>query len=705
AFNGTYPNTSALLTLLAGTKTTNLRIDGGATWGIDVVNTNNSIRTSGRSIFGDNVGVDDATFQIGTGSVSITGGAGRTDNLFIVNGLADATVASLAANTVWDSRINGDQLVTGIQKIGGSIWLDGNSAIHQIVTDAPINLGTKNANTTALITNNLQRLFIDGAGNTTITGNLSLTGIVAPPLPAPLIHVLYLNPSNQINQTPTTADIVTGSGTLNTIPMWTPDNFKIGNSIMTQTSNTGISVTPGVATTDNVLVVNGVADATVANVAADAVWDERLNGDLLVTGREKIGGSIWLDGTSATHQIVTDAPVNIGTKNGNTVALITNNSQRFSIDNSGNTTIAGGNTTINGGGTLTLNVGNTAINEGSGQFSVNATPSNTAQYAMTVSTTGHAGMAVYCKEESGSGLSSTTHFADFYDGTSGGNWRGSIQGQSYSEWFADPINAANLAIDIAKGVAAVAEAAVGVADALELINATDAVGWAAQVATLVADQTQYGITTGIQTTTGLGVSYQSSSGDYAEFLKRENPEEHLYPGDIVGLKNGLISRNTQDAQAVFSISLAPIVLGNVPPRGEEALYNKVGFLGQVPVKVNGVVNAGDFILASGNNDGIGVAVAADKITAEQFTMVIGRAWTSSTLEGVKYIKVAVGLNAKAMSEIMSREQAEIDALQKQVNELQKQNGEVATMKARLERLEQYLSQPQKPSREIIYKAN
>src|SRR5690349_14086398 len=44
--NGTFPNTNSLLTLLAGAKTTNLLIDGGATWGIDVTNTNNSIRTS-----------------------------------------------------------------------------------------------------------------------------------------------------------------------------------------------------------------------------------------------------------------------------------------------------------------------------------------------------------------------------------------------------------------------------------------------------------------------------------------------------------------------------------------------------------------------------------------------------------------------------------------------------------------------------------
>ncbi|MEP7233809.1 MAG: hypothetical protein ABI778_00810 [Ignavibacteriota bacterium] len=712
---GTFPNINSLVTLLAGAKTTNLMIDGGATWGLDILNTNNSIRASGRSIFGDNLLADNAIFNTGTGSVSINGAAGRTDNLVIVNGVADATVANFAADAVWDSRINGDQIVTGIQKIGGSIWLDGNSATHQIVTDNPLNVGTKNANTISLVTTNTPRLFIDGAGNTTITGNLSLTGIGAPALPAPFMQVLYLDPSNQIKQTPPGVNVVTGIGTVNTIPMWTPDVYKSGNSIMTQTANTGINITPGIATTNNVLVVNGVADATNANVAADAVWDARINGDLLVTGLQKIGGSLWLDGNSATHSILADNPLNIGTKVGaNPLTLSSNGIVRTTIDASGNTTIAGGNTTINGGGTLTANVGattfngggnftingnNTTINEGGGQFAVNGTG---AGFAAKISTSNMMGLEVHCNGQTGTGLNSNTHFVDFFDASSA-NARGSIQGQDNAEYFADPINIANDAINAANIVVAAAELIAAAASAATIVGIPEGVGFAAQAVGIAVQIAQFAIITGIETSQ-LGVTYGSSAGDYAEYLKREDPSTKLYPGDIVGVKNGKISKNTEGAQSIFSVSLAPIVLGNVPPKGHEADYNKVGFLGQVPVKVRGTVNAGDFIIASGLNDGIGTAVSAEMITPEQFTMVVGRAWDASEKTGLKYVKVAVGLNAKAISEILSHEKAEIDALKKEVSELRKTNAEVTAMKMKLERIEKYLSQPEHV-KEVIYNKN
>lgn len=89
---GTYPNTTSMVTIFAGAKTTNLRIDGGSLWGIDVVNTNNSIRTSGRSIFGDGVGVDDATFTMGTGLFLVTGTVPTTSS----NGTTNIRANTLA---------------------------------------------------------------------------------------------------------------------------------------------------------------------------------------------------------------------------------------------------------------------------------------------------------------------------------------------------------------------------------------------------------------------------------------------------------------------------------------------------------------------------------------------------------------------------------------------------------------------------------
>ena len=55
------------------------------------------------------------------------------------------------------------------------------------------------------------------------------------------------------------------------------------------------------------------------------------------------------------------------------------------------------------------------------------------------------------------------------------------------------------------------------------------------------------------------------------------------------------------------------------------------------------MQAGDFIIASGLDDGIGMAVAPERITPEQFEQVLGQAWEASADAGVKSVRTAVGL--------------------------------------------------------------
>ncbi|HYM20867.1 MAG TPA: hypothetical protein VEW28_07680 [Candidatus Kapabacteria bacterium] len=483
-------------------------------------------------------------------------------------------------------------------------------------------------------------------------GNSPTTGIA---LQGTTTGINFANaPTTGINLQATTTGILINS----------PLSISANGSIQTTGNN---NIFGNNSVTDNVFIVNGQADATNLNVAADPVWDSRINGDQLVTGMQKIGGSIWMDGNSNPHQIVTDADVQFGTRTENSLSLITTGTSRMTLD---------------AGGNVTFNVNNSNYNVGGGAFNVSASPSNGAQYAANITTTGHAGLSIKCTEQGGTGLNSTTHFADFYDGTQSG-YRGSIQGEDYTEYFADPVNAANLANEIADGVCTAAEIIGAAASAATVIGIPEGVVFTAQAVDLGVHIGGYTAVTLEQTTNLLGVAYTSSSGDYAEYLKRANVDEHYYPGDIVGVKNGLISKNTENADNVMSISLAPIVLGNVPEQGHEKEYNKVGFLGQVPVKVIGAVNAGDFIVPSGRNDGIGKAVPADEITPDEFTMVVGRSWTSSAFMGLHYVKVAVGLNAKAMSEIVAKQQHQIDELKAQVDEMQ-------TLKARLSRVEQYL---------------
>lgn len=119
------------------------------------------------------------------------------------------------------------------------------------------------------------------------------------------------------------------------------------------------------------------------------------------------------------------------------------------------------------------------------------------------------------------------------------------------------------------------------------------------------------------------------------------------------------------------ISTAPIVLGNMKSAAEQPKYEKVAFMGQVPVKVMGNVKLGDYILPSGGSNGLGVAVSPSAMTASDYKKVVGVAWSSSTNPTVSTINVAVGLNANSLSTIVEQ----------QARKIQEQEQELAAVKA------------------------
>ena len=63
----------------------------------------------------------------------------------------------------------------------------------------------------------------------------------------------------------------------------------------------------------------------------------------------------------------------------------------------------------------------------------------------------------------------------------------------------------------------------------------------------------------------MGVCYKSGSADYAEYLERLDVNEQIKPGCIVGIYNGKISKNTSKTNEIMVVSVAPGVLGNMPP--------------------------------------------------------------------------------------------------------------------------------------------
>ena len=139
-----------------------------------------------------------------------------------------------------------------------------------------------------------------------------------------------------------------------------------------------------------------------------------------------------------------------------------------------------------------------------------------------------------------------------------------------------------------------------------------------------------------------GVAYATGDGDYAEWMPKLNTKEDYFARQIVGVKNGSISLNTADFDHLMVISTAPAVLGNMPSEDLMADYEKVAFLGQVPVDVIGRVNSGDFIIPSGDNDGFGIAVDPVEISAEQIKQIAGVAWSDGANGGFKAVNVAVG---------------------------------------------------------------
>jgi hypothetical protein len=168
-----------------------------------------------------------------------------------------------------------------------------------------------------------------------------------------------------------------------------------------------------------------------------------------------------------------------------------------------------------------------------------------------------------------------------------------------------------------------------------------------------------------------GVTYQSGSADYAEWLERINPNEILTSGDIVGVFGGKISKYTKNAQQYMVISTKPAILGNMPREGQEKLYEKVAFMGQIPVKVRGPVMSGDYIIPSGLNDGIGRSVSSDEIRAEQYREIVGVAWSSSLFnEGVSTINMAIGLNTNDVSKLVAQLEAKYNSLEARIAALE-----------------------------------
>ncbi|MBL4663300.1 MAG: hypothetical protein JKY22_07050 [Flavobacteriaceae bacterium] len=184
-----------------------------------------------------------------------------------------------------------------------------------------------------------------------------------------------------------------------------------------------------------------------------------------------------------------------------------------------------------------------------------------------------------------------------------------------------------------------------------------------------------------------GIVYGSKGADYAEWLEKEDPSENFMIGEVVGIKGGKISRNTQNADHVLTISLAPIVLGNMPDENRKDAFEKVGFMGQVPALVKGTVAKGDYIVASGDNDGFAKAIAPNDITLEDLKWVIGKAWTSSEGNGKSLINVSVGLRSNEWVRILKQQETRIQLMEAKLKSLESLEEKLRRIEAKVDAID------------------
>lgn len=161
-----------------------------------------------------------------------------------------------------------------------------------------------------------------------------------------------------------------------------------------------------------------------------------------------------------------------------------------------------------------------------------------------------------------------------------------------------------------------------------------------------------------------GVAFESGGADYAEWLLKQYPNEFLAFGDVVGVKAGIISKSFIDADHYMVISKNPIVSGAMPEEELKNKYKQVAFLGQVPVKVIGKVDKGDYILPSGNGDGMAIAVAPSKMKVNDYRQIIGVSWGEYNGNDIfSYVNTAVGINHNDLTQQISKMQVTLNSMQ------------------------------------------
>ncbi len=419
------------------------------------------------------------------------------------------------------------------------------------------------------------------------------------------------------------------------------------------------------------LTVDGMTNL---EMALSVGGDTQLDSDLIVSGNTLLEGDLTVLGATnfgnATFENITVTEHS----HLNTLEVdgITNMNNAFHVNNTSPANFSG-NLQVEGITSLNENLFVNALSNLNGQVTINAGltggQSSYAAYPLRVEGSPQ-GIAVRLTAGT---PNNDNNFITFFNAA--GNAVGRIEGETIGEVATSPEFIFQNAIYVAEEIKSIAAIPIAAIPVVTVGTPVTQAGpctpcillAAAELVLATANLVAYNVFA----LTNLGVSYQSGSADYAEWLKRRHPQEIITAGDIVGIDSGKISKLTTDAQKLLVISTKPAVLGNMPSPGDEHLYEKVAFMGQIPVKVRGVVLSGDYILPSGKNDGTGIAVSPEDIKADQFKHIVGVAWSSSYVDsGVTLVNMAIGLNTNDVADLVAHQEAELKRLKDQFQSLE-----------------------------------
>ncbi len=614
-----------------------------------------------------NVGVD---LTVGR-DASIGRDLGVGNNANIVKDLTVGGIARFNNPAQSNTKDNGSVIVeggVGIEKnlnIGGNTELDGILGVDGVTTLK---------NTTQSTSINDGALVVEGGvgveKNLNVGGNTNLGGTLG------VDSVTTLKNTTQSTSIENGALVVKGGAGIE-------KNLNVGGDA----SLGGSMAVGGVLTVTNT--TQSTSKDNGALVVEGGVGIEKnlnVGGNSNVTGNSTVGGTLGVSGVTTFNNATQST-----TKDNGAVVIEGGVGIEKNLNIGGNAGISGNTTTGSLNVTTTAIIGgNTTINGSSdlnGQVTITAAlPLDGANYSNYPLRVQGSGQGIGIKVNSGS-PNSNNNFITFFD--SGNNAVGTVEGMDANDllnWPPYIYQTAALTADVVAGGVNVglsllpnACAGLGVVacppePSVVAITIAEEILAIANLAAYQAFSVYY-----------LGISYTTGSADYAEYLERRNVTETMMPGDIVGVLGGKISKNTGNASQHLVISTNPAVLGNMQQPGNEERFEKVAFMGQVPVKVRGQVNIGDYILPSGLNDGTGYGVAPDQITAKQYSQIVGVAWSAAPAGSkLSLINLAIGLNTNDIARLVEEQQAQIEAQNAKIEQFERN---FASMERRLAALE------------------